>query len=187
MSKYDTFSKNARRLTGYDYRGEGLYFITICTQDRFPFFGEVKDGTMVLSDEGHIAHDYWLELEQHWPGVFLGEFVVMPNHLHGIIGLEGVIGIDTVSGNSFPLHSIAPVYKNAYMSNIAAKAGSISHIVGYYKSICTKMIRSVSTEPFGWQPRFHDRIIRTTRELRLIENYILSNPVNWQEDQFYKD
>ncbi|WP_082893654.1 hypothetical protein [Rufibacter ruber] len=72
------------------------------------------------------------------------------------------------------------------MANLAPKAGSISHVIGFYKSTCTKMIRSVSTEPFGWQPRFHDRIIRNQRELLLIENYILNNPSKWQEDRFYK-
>ncbi|WP_207435564.1 transposase [Sabulibacter ruber] len=182
MPKYDTFSKKTRRLAGYDYRWEGLYFITICTKDRLPYFGEVKNGQMKLSDEGLIAHAYWLELEDHWPHVFLGEFVVMPNHVHGIIGLEEVAQeADSVAADGELKDS-----RNA-MAALSPKAGSISRIIGSYKAACTNMIKSVSTEPFSWQPRFHDRIIRNSRELLLIENYILSNPANWQEDQFFKE
>ncbi|WP_181305684.1 transposase [Rufibacter sp. XAAS-G3-1] len=186
MSKHDAFTKKARRLTGYDYRLGGMYFITICTQDRYPFFGEVVNGEMVLSDEGQIAHDYWLELEHHWLRLFLGEFIVMPNHVHGIIGLEGTVRNDSVLGDELAVSSNAATGKDEYMTSISPKAGSVSHIIGFYKSICTKMIRSVSTEPFGWQPRFHDRIIRNQPELVHIEKYILSNPVNWQGDRFYK-
>ncbi|MBA9076269.1 transposase [Rufibacter quisquiliarum] len=186
MAKFDMFSKSARRLKGYDYRLEGLYFITICTQDRYPYFGEVVNGEMVLSDEGQIAHDYWLDLPKHMPHLFLGDFVVMPNHVHGIVGLEGILrdGSTLEDNKALPYNGITG--KNEFMANLAPKAGSISHVIGFYKSICTKMIRSVSTEPFGWQPRFHDRIIRNQRELLLIENYILNNPSKWQEDRFYK-
>ncbi|KAA3439420.1 transposase [Rufibacter hautae] len=186
MSKYDSFSKNNRRLAGYDYRWEGLYFITICTQGRQPFFGEVVNEEMVLSAEGRVVHTVWLELEQHWPRLFLGEFVVMPNHVHGIIGLEGMISDGSDLGNEVALTCDGATMKNEYMAALSPKAGSISRVIGFYKSVCTKMIRSLRAEPFGWQPRFHDRIIRNQRELLLIENYILSNPAKWQEDKFYQ-
>jgi putative transposase len=188
MPRFDTFSKNARRLADYDYRWEGLYFITICTENRMPFFGEVKDSMMELSDEGQIAHDYWLDLEQHWPRVFLGEFVVMPNHVHGILGLEGIAAKSPMKKEKdLAVLSTATLAAEGkeIMATLSPKAGSISRIIGSYKAACTKMIRSVSNEPFGWQPRFHDRIIRGQRELIHIENYILSNPANWQEDQFF--
>ncbi|WP_048921289.1 transposase [Rufibacter radiotolerans] len=168
MARYDTFSKNNRRLADYDYRCEGLYFITICTQDRWPFFGDVKNGQMELSDEGLVAQDYWLELEQHWSRVFLGEFVVMPNHIHGILGLEGSAAESPLKKeNDLEVLSAASKaeVRKEMMATISPKSGSISRIVGSYKAACTKMIRSMSNKPFGWQPRFHDRVVRSQREL----------------------
>jgi len=181
MRPYDKFSKKNRRLTGYDYRLGGLYFITICTKDRLPYFGEVKEGVMELSDEGIIARDYWLEIPAHKPQVFLGEFVVMPNHVHGIIGIE------TATGNVTAGHcpAVAAGEKNPFMTGISPKSGSISQIIGSYKSACTKMIRCMRTEPFAWQDRFHDRIIRNQQELQRIEDYILANPEKWPEDKFF--
>ncbi|WP_205502682.1 transposase [Rufibacter psychrotolerans] len=183
MAKYDSFSKKNRRLSGYDYRWEGLYFITICTQGREPIFGEVRAGKMILSDEGQIAHEYWLEIAQLWPRVLLGEFVVMPNHVHGIIGLEGHLENQQVRQESKP--SEVPE-KNEFMAALSPKAGSISRIINWYKGTCTKAIKRGSTNFFGWQPRFHDRIIRNQRELVLIENYIRDNPAKWQDDRFFK-
>lgn len=188
MAKHDAFSKKNRRLQGYDYRWQGLYFITICTQERKPFFGEVQHGEMVLTDEGQIAHDYWLEIAQHWPHVVLGEFVVMPNHVHGIIALEET-GPSVLNQNLQVPENAGKagevLGKNEFMASLSPKAGSISRIIGDYKSACTKKIRSLGTEPFGWQPRFHDRIIRNQRELVHIENYIIDNPRKWQEDQCF--
>ncbi|MGV3538165.1 MAG: transposase [Rufibacter sp.] len=188
MTQYNAFSKKTRRLQGYDYRWEGLYFITICTQGREAFFGEVRNSEMVLSDEGQIAHDYWLEIETHQSNVVLGEFVVMPNHVHGIIGLEGERGTKNNLNLAEMKESLLSGNpdKNEFMAALAPKSGSLAKIVGMYKASCTKTIKRISTEPFGWQPRFHDRIIRNQRELIHIENYILDNPRKWQEDQFYK-
>lgn len=189
MKEFEAFSKKARRLQGYDYRWAGLYFVTICTQGREPYFGDVVNGEMIVSDEGQIAFDYWLEIAQPWPHVMLGEFVVMPNHVHGIIGLENPsekYAILPVPGTNTKATILDGPAKNQEMAALAPKVGSLSHIIGLYKSACTKIIRSVSTEPFGWQPRFYDRIIRSQRELENIEQYILNNPTNWEQDQLFK-
>lgn len=76
------------RLKGYDYSQAGLYFITIVCQDRAHLFGKIKNGEMVLNDAGCIADECWLEITNHFPNVVLREFVVMPNHIHGIVELK---------------------------------------------------------------------------------------------------
>src|SRR5580698_4488798 len=78
------------RLQGYDYSQAGLYFITICTNERVCLFGQINDGKMILDHQGHIAEKYWLEIPVHFPNAILHEYIVMPNHLHGIIELLGV-------------------------------------------------------------------------------------------------
>ncbi len=188
MPDYRRFSRRPRRLTGYDYRSEGLYFVTLCTKDRLSHFGEVMDAGIVLSDAGVIARDYWLDMPRHHPGVVLGAFVVMPNHIHGIIGLPpaaSLHGRDHPYGKDdqqTPLQGSGAT-KNEYMSRLSPKAASLSRITGSYKTACTRMIRSVCADPFGWQPRFHDRIIRNQRGLENIERYIADNPQNWPEDR----
>jgi putative transposase len=199
MRPFEKFSRKPRRLVGYDYRSEGLYFVTICTQDRWPYFGEVTQGEMILSDEGIIARDYWLEIPLHHSFPFLGEFVVMPNHVHGIIGIEHlpaeggagrpVAAMHRIAGpppaTDANLGEIPETEPSPHISALSPKAKSLSRIIGSYKSACTKMIHSVSTEPFAWQARFHDRIIRNQQELERVEAYILSNTERWAEDEFY--
>lgn len=84
------------RLSGYDYSREGAYFITVCTHNRACPFGEIADGTVILTDEGRIVQNTWQHLPQHYPGIDLDEFVIMPNHIHAIICLVDVVGADDV-------------------------------------------------------------------------------------------
>ena len=76
------------RLAGYDYRNEGLYFVTICTKNKFHYFGEIENGNLLLNEIGLIAHNYWAEIPQHFDHVSLDEFVIMPDHIHGIICID---------------------------------------------------------------------------------------------------
>ncbi|AHM60328.1 hypothetical protein D770_10355 [Flammeovirgaceae bacterium 311] len=184
MSRYEKYSQNPRRLQGFDYRSEGLYFITICTKDRLPYFGKVESGEMILSVEGQVVQDCWTRISDHFPKVFLGEFVVMPNHMHGLIGIE----------RSEPsLHHVdacidateAAADKNRLMAHRSPKAGSVSRIIGSFKSASTNKIRALGTTDFNWQPRFHDRITRNQQELEKIENYIITNPIKWTDDRFH--
>jgi putative transposase len=85
------FRMDSFRLKGYDYRNEGAYFITICTHHREHYFGECISGKMQLNEIGHLAHQYWDEIPNHFNNVVLGEFVVMPNHTHGIIIIDKFI------------------------------------------------------------------------------------------------
>src|ERR1035437_1338664 len=84
------------RLKGYDYSQEGMYFITICVQDRECLFGEIVQQIMILNDAGKIAEQCWLSIPEHFPNAILHEYVVMPNHIHGIIELSGIVGVNQI-------------------------------------------------------------------------------------------
>src|SRR5690606_14547277 len=100
MNKYNPYKHHRRsiRLQGYDYSQEGLYFITICCQDRACLFGEIVDGEMICNDAGNIANQCWLDIPNHFPNMVLHEYVVMPNHIHGIVE---IIGTDNVGANDY--------------------------------------------------------------------------------------
>ena len=187
------------RLQHYDYRTNGAYFITICTHQQVRFFGECLDGEMKLSTMGAIVQGFWYEIPKHFAFVSLGEFVVMPNHVHGILILNNTVETlhCNVSTNAAqPEQSWQPVQtlhcnvstdapKNEFFSAISPDAGSISTIVRSYKSICSKHIHlAFPAQNFRWQARFYDHIIRDEPAYEKISNYILHNPASWEDDKF---
>jgi hypothetical protein len=197
MTDYTQFSRKPRRLAGFDYRTEALYFVTLCTKDRICYFGEVLQGEMELSDIGIIVRDYWLDIPYYHPQVLLGEMVVMPNHIHALIGIEkkpSLIAELSPEKDGDPSETTlrcnaateGDFEKNAnqVMSSLSPKAGTLSRIIGSYKTACTRMIKSVCTAPFSWQSHFHDRIIRDEWERQNVESYILNNPSKWEEDVY---
>ena len=169
------------RAPWWDYRNNGAYFITICTKNRRHFFGNVVDGEMYLSDMGNIAHNFWAEIPAHFPFVHLGAFIVMPNHMHGILVIQNDL-VETLDSNVST--DIADPPKNKLMSSISPKTGSVSAIIRSYKSEVTKYCRKYFDPNFGWQTRFHDRIIRDEEAFRRISRYIQQNPGNWGKGGF---
>jgi len=166
------------RLQHYDYRTNGAYFITICTHQQVRFFGECLDGEMKLSTMGAIVQGFWYEIPKHFAFVSLGEFVVMPNHVHGILILNNTV--ETLHCN---VSTDTP--KNEFFSAISPDAGSVSTIVRSYKSICSKHIHlAFPAQNFRWQARFYDHIIRDEPAYEKISNYILHNPASWEDDKF---
>ena len=177
------------RLKNWDYGSNGAYFITICTQNREHFFGEIVETQFIASEIGTLAEQFWMEIPQHFPYIELGNFVVMPNHVHGILIIDKNVKTlqCNVSENESPvetLHCNVSTNKNEQMANISPKSGTISTILRSYKSVVTKNARFIHAE-FGWQPRFHDHIIRNAPEWERIQTYIENNPMNWKEDKFY--
>ena len=130
---------------------------------------------MQLNEMGKIAYDFWMEIPQHFPHITLDAFVVMPNHVHGILILEGNITDKVKSTVST---------KNQFMTSISPKSGSISTIVRSYKSVVSKHIHKFNLD-FGWQSLFHDHIIRDSKSFDNIQNYIITNPQRWGDDMFY--
>ncbi|MEN9973895.1 MAG: hypothetical protein RIS20_2242 [Bacteroidota bacterium] len=165
---WSKFKKSQFRIPNMDYRQEGAYFITICTKKRFHFFGEIKNRHLTMSPIGEIAKACWLEIEAHFPNVHLREFIVMPDHMHGVIVID-----KSVIRNENDL-----LLKENRFQNIGSQ--SISSIVGSYKSAVSRKSRLINPA-FGWQSRFHDRVVRSSTELARIENYISKNVENYNK------
>jgi len=171
MTKFrDRYRIESTRLPGWDYAGAGWYFVTLCTKNRICFFGDVIDGVMHLSPIGEILAEEWQKTPQIRPKVRLDEWVIMPNHLHGIIVIEPVV-VET------PRRGVSTASR--------LKAGSLGAIIGQIKSICTKRIWAAGYTDFAWQARFYDHIIRDESSLVRIREYIVNNPAKWQEDRYY--
>lgn len=142
-----TYRIPSARKPGWDYAENGAYFITICTAGRVPYFGLVEQGIMQLSEIGHIAHDCWAEIPQHFLFVELGEFVIMPNHMHGIITINNryVNPVETLHATSVhPATSVQQginIFKNEKMANIAPKKGELPSVIRSYKSAVTRFVR----------------------------------------------
>jgi REP element-mobilizing transposase RayT len=168
------------RLQNWDYRWDGYYFITICTKDKIEYFGEIKNGKMVLSSLGIIADVLWHEIKNHAQNIKLDAFIVMPNHIHGIIILSGN-SIDTVETR----YTLSPNKKTIGQQRFQNQGkNSISSIVGGYKSAVTKHAHRLGFE-FSWQSRFYENIIRDEKRYANIVKYVNHNPIKWEDDMFY--
>ena len=141
-------------------------------------------GEMHLSGIGHIASQMWYEIPDHFPFISLDAFVVMPNHIHGIIVINRFIRTPIVGAlHATPLQPPdAKLLKNEIMSSISPKRGSLSVVVRSYKSAVTKYVHKFDNG-FSWQPGFYDSIICTTCQLKRIRKYVLDNPQNWNDNE----
>lgn len=191
------------RASWWDYSWAGAYFITICTQNRFHYFGEIIDQKMVLSPIGILADVFWHEIPKHAPNVELGSFVIMPNHMHGILiinppklsdlsksGGDVDVDVDDVqTRHALSLPQSQPPQSPQSEPHIGTKRfqnqgkNTVSSIVGSYKSAVTRHANRLGFE-FGWQSRFHDHIIRNDAEYQRINDYIETNPIKWASDKF---
>ncbi|MCB0728074.1 MAG: transposase [Ignavibacteriae bacterium] len=151
------------RLENYDYSLSGMYFVTICIKDRKNLFGKIENDNMILNELGKIAKNNWLEIPDHFPDIFLDEYTVMPNHLHGIVG------IDKRNDNLIPI------------STDRTKM-LLSKVIQQYKGAVTREFKKISPNTLKWLRSFHDHIIRNERELNNIRSYIRNNPKNWNTD-----
>lgn len=172
------------RMPNWDYGSNGMYFITICTQNREYFFGEIIDKKMKLNQIGKLAEKYWHEIPQHFSFIKLGKFVVMPNHTHGILIIDKMDDDISASVQTLQCNVSTTKPQNQQMAKISPKSGSISTIIRSYKSVVTKIARKIHAN-FEWQSLFHDHIIRNDKSYQNISNYIINNPKKWNEDTFY--
>ncbi len=173
------------RLKNWDYTSNAAYFITICTQDRINYFGEIVNNKMHLSNAGVLADVLWWEIVHHTKYVELDAFTVMPNHIHGIVIINKPKNV--FNGGRIVACNDSTTVKNnvnAYMSSISPKPESLPTIIRSYKSAVTYHANRLSFE-FKWQAKFHDHIIRDNTAFERIRNYIINNPKNWKDDKFY--
>ena len=173
------------RCPNWDYASNGYYFVTICTRNRQCFFGNVNAGKMQLSDIGVIVAQEWHKTPQIRPNVQLDEWVVMPNHFHGIIiiknPLETFRRVETFRRNVSSINNENAPNDNQNKSRL--KPNSLGSIIGQFKSVCTKQIWKMGFTDFRWQTRFHDHIIRDEESLYRIRQYIINNPQKWELDR----
>jgi len=193
MDKYQKrYRIPSTRLHNWDYGQNAAYFITICTQGRKCFLGNVLDGKMILSEIGRIAESEWLKTFELRPdmNLYMDEYVIMPNHFHAIIiigenqynikrGVErGVERRDAMHCVSTTNQiTIKPVNK------FGPQSKNLASIVRGFKSGVTINARKILPD-FAWQSRFHDHIIRNYCEYQRIKNYIINNPKKWKIDKF---
>jgi len=183
------YRSDTTRLKNWDYRWDAVYFITICTKDRESYFGEIKNGEMILSNVGVLADVFWHEIKNHTKNVELDAFVVMPNHVHGILIINNdLVPICRDVACNVPTDGNAPTFGNTpineFMSSISPKSGSVSTIIRSYKSAVTKHANRLGL-PMAWQSRFYDNIIRNNQAYSNIQNYIINNPTNWPNDKLF--
>ncbi len=193
QNKYRIPSSRARF---WNYRWSAEYFITICTHNQKPYFGEIINEEMTLSAIGEIVNTEWLKTFEIRPemNLFMGEFVIMPNHFHAIIGigenmynLEQDLIDDRETVNSKDAKHC--VSTSDAMSNSATKnkygsqSKNLSSIIRGFKSSVTKQARIINNN-FAWQSRY-DHIIRTDKSYNTIVEYIVDNPLNWGKDKFF--
>jgi len=175
-------------LRGYDYAQSGAYFITIVTQNRASLFGHVANGKMVLNDAGMATQNCWLEIPNHYPNVTLDEFVIMPNHIHGIIVINDIDPPNVVVGvqNFEPIQQIEPIHiatkQNRYQKIISKSIGSI---IRGFKIGVTKWFRQHTDVYDVWQRNYYEHIVLNDDELNAIRQYIINNPSKWPSDKNY--
>ncbi len=182
--------RKSPRLADYDYSQNGAYFVTICTKNRANLFGAVdKDGVMHRSGWGDIAHSCWTEIPDHFPRVMLDAYVIMPNHMHGILFLldisidaeqKKIVKKDVGAIHESPLHMP--------QKHGGSKKDSLSAVIGLYKSTVARRINTLCEQPQKiWQRSFHDHIIRNEVSLTKLREYVICNPTLWAEDRYFRD
>ena len=195
------------RLKGYDYSKAVLYFITICCYNRECLFGDVVNGEMVLNDAGKFADECWNIIPDHFPNAILHEYIIMPNHIHGIIELLNNIGYSVGVQNFEPVRSPNEIDSSDGVQNVEPVRNefqkiipkSIGSIVRGFKIGVTKWFRenSIVIENHGlvqnivsyrfrsiWQRNYWEHIIRSEESYQTIAEYIVNNPSKWNDDKF---
>lgn len=157
--RYDPEKQHRRsiRLRGYDYTQAGAYFVTICVRPRGNILGEVRDGEMTLNEAGRTAQTGWLELDRRFVGLTLDAFVIMPDHLHGLL-LLGESRLEAPSSRP-----------------------ALGQIVRVFKALTARQIRQLGIE-FTWQRNYYERIVRHDGELDRVREYIAGNPAKWETE-----
>ena len=174
------------RLKDYDYRQNGAYFVTICTHQRLCLFGEVRDSEMILNSYGEIVSQQWEQTGALRDYVVLDTFVVMPNHVHGIIWIVDNNDTNVDVNRRGLMHQTPPTTPQREFSKPIAK--SLSSIVGAFKAAVTRHINRLPESPDHpiWQRNFYEHIIRNEPDLNRIRDYIQNNPVQWEADSLYE-
>ena len=231
--------RKANRLKGYDYSQNNLYFVTSCVKDMICCFGiivvetgrdlyekkddgkqmndrtghdlSLQEARMILNEYGTIVEQQWYWLAEQYPYIQLHEFIVMPNHMHGIIEINGnelmgtIIDISNNRGNivgtgrdlscdhndatnqtDSDLYENIDSAKKTGLELSLPKIKSLSELMGAYKMTVSKKIHLAGYPEFTWQRSFYDHIIRDEKSYENISQYVINNPNSWDQDKFFR-
>lgn len=172
----DLPDRQSIRLKNYDYAKSGLYFVTICTENREYLLGDIVDGKMVLNECGNMIEKWWNGIPEHFDMVELDTFQIMPNHIHMIIHIVGA--------------GLVPARGDRATTRVAPTAVTLGDIIGAFKSLTTHEyilnVKNNCWKPFDkrlWQRNYYERIIRNEEEYVKIKEYIKLNPMMWERDR----
>jgi len=182
----DKHHRRSIRLKGYNYTQAGAYFVTLCAWQRECLFGEILGGEMQLNDYGRVLEEEWLRTAEVRPNVDLDAFVIMPNHLHGVIVIcDQCRRGEPLARPYGPYRPCRPTAPAAPTGTVRIVAGSLGAIIGQIKSITTKRINALRNAPGQpvWQRNYHEHIIHSETALNNIRQYIAHNPMLWIEDE----
>lgn len=180
------YHRRSIRLKGYDYSSEGAYYVTIVAQGRECLFAEIIDGEMHLKGCGEIVQKWWNEIPIHFPDVELGAFVIMPNHIHGIIFIIEDRRSEVLSPHDQPnSNNLKNDNQGGDATQPPLRKPTLGQIVAYFKYQSTKEMNRIETEyaiTKFWQRSYYEHIIRNEKELQQKTEYIMDNPSRWDED-----
>jgi REP element-mobilizing transposase RayT len=171
----EKLNRRSIRIKGYDYSQSGGYFVTICTKNRQTLLGRINEGKTELSPFGEIAKKEWILSSTIRREILLDEFIIMQNHVHGIIFIRNIENMPVgATGRS-------PLQKNSS----GPQKRSLASFVAGFKSAVTIKIRKLAANPnFSlWQRNYYEHVIRNEIDLEEVREYIQTNPLKWLEDE----
>ena len=173
----DQYRHKSIRLKGYDYTQSGAYFVTICAQDKKNLFSQIVDGNVILNEFGKIIENEWVKTGQIRKNVIIDEYVIMPNHLHGIIIIKN--DHDDRNGTQ---RRVATANIESFGKPVS---GSLPTIVRGFKSTTTRQINELRNMPEMplWQRNYYEHVVRNDDDLNEIREYIINNPLKWDLDK----
>jgi len=196
--------RSSLRLKGYDYSDPGVYFVTICTDERICYFGNIVDGIMISFPIIDVVREIWLDIPKKFPFVGLDAFIIMPNHIHGIIIARKEYSgfIDRHSKDEFFFckslvnqnpKSCADGHRTELMNRASTEGKSwismknsnrtLGRIIRYFKAKSARIIHDSGFPRFDWQRNYFEHVVRSPRELNAIREYIINNPIRWTLDR----
>jgi putative transposase len=177
--------RQSTRVKWFDYKSAGRYAVTICTRHRDHTFGEIRTERMFFNDAGRVARTLWYSLPDRFPGVCLDAFVLMPNHLHGIVIIPSTrLTIENMPERFQP--SKRALMQEQHPELQGYTPPSLGTMIREYKGAATYRLRQSGAKNFGWQDRYWSSVLLTEATLQRARRYIYENPRNWEKDAFYK-
>jgi putative transposase len=180
--------RNSLCFKGYDYSQPGAYFVTICTENRICYLGNIVDGITISLPISDVVREIWLEIPEKFHFVDLDAFIIMPNHFHGIVIINKEcrdLIHQTRRNNSENICGglIHQIHIKDYIEDSEMNFIKVGKIIRYFKARTAKIIHDKFFASFQWQRNYYEHVVRSPRELNSIREYIINNPLKWALDR----